>query len=69
VDGDGHPMWSLTLSLAGRKQVEAIPDDSVEELEEIVERGRVYLDAVLEVRSINAELLRLWKKDRRKRRQ
>ena len=67
--GDGHPMWSLTLSIAGKKRVETIPDESIVELEGMMARGRTYLDAVAEVRAINAELLRLWKRERRRKKQ
>lgn len=58
-------MWTLTLSVAGRKRVEAVPAESVDELEAAMARGRAYLDAIAEVRGINAELFRLWKRKRR----
>jgi hypothetical protein len=45
----------------GIKRVESIPADLVEHLMPLVEEGRAYRDAVAEIRSINAQLLRLWR--------
>lgn len=59
VDGEGHPIWSLTFMVDGKKRVERIPDDWVEEIRPLVEQGREYKDAVTEVFAANAQLLTL----------
>jgi hypothetical protein len=68
AEGEGHPMWSLTLSLAGKKHVEPIPVGWVTELQSLVEGGRRYREALREVLTLNAELLRLYRQQERKRR-
>lgn len=66
--GQGHPMWSLTFMVDGKKRVEHIPAGWVDEIRPLVEKGREYKDAVAEVFSINAQLLALWRKANSKRR-
>ena len=60
--GKGHPMWSLTFMVDGKKRVERIPDDWVEEIRPLVEQGREFKRAVAEVFAANAQLLVLWRK-------
>lgn len=55
-------MWSLTFMVDGKKHVERIPDDWVEEVGPLVMQGREIKTAVAEVLAINAELLALWRK-------
>jgi hypothetical protein len=55
-------MWSLTFMVDGKKRVERIPKEWVEELGPLVSEGREYKDAVAEVFAINAQLLALWRK-------
>ena len=62
----GHPMWSLTFMVDGKKKVEPIPAEWVEEIRPLVLEGRVYKDAVAEVFAINAQLLALWRRQNRK---
>jgi len=62
ASGEGHPMWSLTFMVDGKKKVEWIPKEWVEELRPIVTEGREYKDAVAELFAINAQLLCLWRK-------
>jgi hypothetical protein len=64
--GKGHPMWSLTFMVEGKKRVERIPDDWVEEIRPLVEQGRAFKRAVAEVFAANAQLLALWRKQRTK---
>src|ERR1700682_5586600 len=40
VDGEGHPVWSLTFRVDGRKRVERIPDEWVQQIRPLVEQGR-----------------------------
>ena len=61
ADDDGHPQWTLTYSVNGIKQVENVPTDMVEHMMPFVEAGQAYRDAVAELRSINAQLVRLWR--------
>lgn len=62
----GHPMWMLSFSLDGKKRTEVIPRKLAQELAPLVERGREQREALSELMRINAELLRLWLKERRK---
>lgn len=65
ADEDGHPQWTLTYSVQGAKFVEHIPGNLVDALLPLVERGQEYRDAVAEIRSINAQLIRLWRLEQR----
>jgi len=64
--GQGHPVWTLTFMVEGKKQVERIPDDWVQEVRQQVEAGRRFREAVKEVLAANAQLLALWRKQRRR---
>ena len=66
ASGKGHPMWSLTFMVEGKKRVERIPTEWVEEIRPLVLEGRVYKDAVSEVFAINAQLLALWRRQNQK---
>ena len=57
--GEGHPLWSLTFMVDGKKRVERIPDEWLEQIRPLVEQGREFKDAVSEVFSANAQLLAL----------
>jgi hypothetical protein len=65
AQGEGHPVWSLTFMVDGKKQVQHIPKDWVEEVEKRVDAGRAFQDAVRDVLTANAQLLVLAKKQRR----
>jgi hypothetical protein len=58
----GHPGWSLTFMAGGKKRVERIPPEWVEEIQHRVEAGREFKEAVAEVFAANAQLLALWRK-------
>jgi hypothetical protein len=60
AQGEGHPLWLLTFMVSGKKHVQAIPSEWVEELRPLVEQGREFKEAVAEVFSANAQLLELW---------
>lgn len=62
VDGQGHPVWSLTFRVDGKKRVERIPDEWVEQIRPLVEQGRECKDALAEVFAANAQLLALWRR-------
>ena len=63
-DKQGHPVWSLTFMAEGKKRVEHIPNEWVEEVQRLVEEGREFKEAVAEVFAANAQLLALWRKQR-----
>lgn len=60
--GEGHPIWQLTYMLDGKKKVERIPAEWVEEVRRRVDAGRQFRDAVTEVFNANAQLLVLWRR-------
>lgn len=62
----GHPVWSLTFMVQGRKRVQHIPKEWVEEVRRRVKAGREFQDAVREVLAANAQLLVLERKKLRK---
>ena len=53
----GHPVWSLTFMVQGKKRVQHIPKEWVEEVRRRVKAGREFQDAVREVLAANAQLL------------
>jgi len=46
----------------GKKRVERIPDEWVEQIRPLVDQGRGFKDAVTEVFAANAQLLALWRR-------
>jgi hypothetical protein len=64
ASGQGHPLWSLTFMLDGKKQVERIPDDWVEEVSRQVEAGRELKQTIAEFLAANAQLLTLERRQR-----
>ena len=68
AEGKGHPMWSLTFMVDGKKRVERIPDEWVEEIRPLVEQGRELKNAFAEVIALNGQLLALWRKQQTKKR-
>ena len=62
TSGEGHPAWSLTFMAGGKKRVERVPKDWVNDVRRQVDAGRAFQDAVREVLTANAELLVLWRK-------
>jgi len=64
ASGEGHPLWSLTFMLEGKKRVERVPDDWVDEVRRQVEAGRELKQTVAEFLAANAQLLTLWRRQR-----
>ena len=58
----GHPVWSLTFVVKGKKHVQHIPKTWVEEVRRRVAEGREFQEAVREVLAANAQLLVLARK-------
>ena len=63
-DEKGHPVWSLTFMAGGKKHVERIPNEWVEEVQSLVDAGREFKEAVAEVFAANARLLALWRRQK-----
>ena len=61
----GAPRLVSHLYGRGKKRVEHIPNDWVEEVQRLVEAGREFKEAVAEVFAANAQLLALGRKQRR----
>ena len=61
AQGVGHPVWSLTFMVQGKKCVERIPAEWVQGVRRRVEAGRAFKDAVADVFAANAQLLALWR--------
>lgn len=68
AESEGHPGWSLTFMVDGKKRVERIPDEWVEQIRPLVEQGREFKDAIAELFAANAQLLALWRRQSRKKR-
>jgi hypothetical protein len=66
ADGQGHPLWSLTFMVQGKKRVENIPQPWVETVRQRVDQGRQFREALAELFVLNAELLVLERKQQRK---
>jgi hypothetical protein len=62
ADGQGHPLWSLTFMVQGKKRVEHIPQPWVDAVRQRVHYGREFKEALAEVLVLNAELLVLERK-------
>ena len=62
--GEGHPMYSLTFMVGGKKRVESIPADWIDTIRPAVEKGRAFKDAVAELFAINAQLFVLGRNQR-----
>jgi hypothetical protein len=67
ASGDGHESWSWTFMLDGKKRVEHVPADKLEEIRNRIEQGREFQDAVREVLAANAQLIVLERQQRRAR--
>lgn len=69
AEGEGHPAWTFSYSIEGKKRVEVLPAELAAELAPFVAQGRELREAVMEVLAINVQLLRLWRKEKRARAQ
>ena len=66
ADDHGHPAWSLTFMVQGKKHVQHIPKEWVEEVRRRVAAGREFQGAVREVLTANAQLLVLARQQHQK---
>jgi hypothetical protein len=65
--GAGHPFYSLTFMVDGKKHVESIPLEWVDVVRPAVDSGRGFKDAIAELFVINARLLVLSRQQRPRR--
>lgn len=66
AQGQGHPLWSLTFMVDGKKRVERIPAEWLEEIQRRVEEGRQFKQGVAEVFGANAQLWFLQRRQQRR---
>jgi hypothetical protein len=64
--GAGHPFYSLTFMVDGKKHVESMPVEWIDAIRPAVASGRGFKDAVAELFAINAQLLVLARQQRRR---
>jgi hypothetical protein len=57
VKGPGHEAWTFTFMSHGKRRVERIPKEWIDDVRQRVEVGHQFLDAVREILTANAELL------------
>jgi hypothetical protein len=62
ADGQGHPLWSLTFMVQGKKRVEHIPQPWVDAVRQRVDHGRQFQETLADLLVLNAELLVLDRK-------
>lgn len=62
--GEGHPLWSLTFMVGGKKRVERIPEEWLAQVRWRVAEGRAFKEGIAEVFAINALLLVIERKQR-----
>ena len=65
--GAGHPFYSLTFMVDGKKHVESIPLEWIDAVRPAVDSGRSFKDAVAELFVINAQLLVLSRQQQHRR--
>ena len=68
AEGEGHARWQFTFMVEGKKRVEAVPAEWVEEVRRRVEEGRAFKEAITEVFAANAELWTLERKQHARKR-
>jgi len=66
-EGEGHPSWTLTFMVDGKKRVERIPREWVEEVRRQVEAGRKFKEAVANIFAMNTQLLVIKRQQRKQR--
>jgi len=65
-EGDAHENWTLTYMAGGKKRVMHIGQDLVEYVRQKVELGKSFKEDVNEIFRVNAELLVLLRKQKRR---
>jgi len=65
--GEGHPCWTLTYMVEGKKRVDYVSHDMVEEVRQRVEVGNAYKLGVAELMALNAQIVWLERRERKRR--
>lgn len=68
AEGQGHEAWTFTFMSHGKRRVERIPKEWIDEVRHRVEAGHQFQDAVREILTANAELLILARQQQHSRR-
>jgi len=68
VKGPGHEAWTFTFMAHGKRRVERIPKEWIDDVRQRVEAGHQFQDAVREILTANAELLILARQQKHQRR-
>lgn len=68
AEGQGHEAWTFTFMSHGKRRVERIPKEWIDEVRRRVEAGHQFQDAVREILTANAELLILARQQQHSRR-
>ena len=63
--GEGHPSWTLTFMVEGKKRVGHVPHEAAESVRRRVEEGNAFKSGVAELMAINAQLMVLERKQRK----
>lgn len=66
AEATGHPFYSLTFMVDGKKRVESIPAEWIDAVRPAVDAGRGFKKAAAELLAINAQLLVLARQQRRR---
>ena len=65
-DDPGHPIWTYTFMVNGKKHTQHIPKEMIADVNKRVASGREFQDAVREVLAANAQLLVLARQQEKK---
>ena len=66
AQGELHTVWRLTFMVDGKKRVERVPKEWVEEVRQLVQLGRDFKEAMNAVFAANARLFVLARKQARR---
>ena len=68
AQGQGHEAWTFTFMSHGKRRVERLPKEWIDEVRRRVEAGHQFQNAVREILTANAELLILARQQQHPRR-
>lgn len=65
--GQEPPRWTLTYMAEGKKRVDYVSNDMIEDVRLKVEEGNAYKHGVAELMALNAQIMLLERRERRRR--
>ena len=68
AQGQGHEAWTFTFMSQGKRRVERLPKEWIDEVRQRVQAGQQFQSAVREILTANAELLILARQQQHPRR-